>query len=35
MSVGWSLQNIKSDIQGVFFTGTPPKSSKYREVNLG
>ena len=22
-------------IQGVFLTGTPPKSSKYKKVNLG
>ena len=25
-------QNIKSDIQGVFLTGTHPKSSKYKKV---
>ena len=24
-----------SHIQGVFFTGTPPKSSKYKKVSLG
>ena len=25
----------QNNIQGVFFTGTPPKSSKYKKVNLG
>ena len=24
-----------NQIQGVFFTGPPPKSSKYEQVNLG
>ena len=25
----------KYNIQGVFLTGTPPKDSKYKKVNLG
>ena len=25
----------KLHLQGVFLTGTPPKSSKYKKVNLG
>ena len=28
---GWALPIV----QGVFLTGTPPKSSKYKKVNLG
>ena len=25
----------QTNIQGVFLTGTPPKNSKYKKVNLG
>ena len=28
-------QKQKNHIQGVLLTGTPPKSSKYKKVNLG
>ena len=26
---------IPTNLQGVFLTGTPPKTSKYKKVNLG
>ena len=29
------LHHVTIKIQGVFFTGPPPKMSKYRTVNLG
>ena len=28
-------RQIQIQIQGVFFTGTPPKSFKYKQINLG
>ena len=36
-SLGWdrSSRCHQTLIQGVFLTGTPPKSSKYKKVNLG
>ena len=30
-----NYQICQINIQGVFLTGTPPKSSKYKKVNLG
>ena len=36
MQVSNPRVNVEANIlQGGFFTGTPPKSSKYRKVNLG
>ena len=33
--LGFSFVLFQLFIQGVFLTGTPPKSSKYKKVNLG
>ena len=29
------VECVNLQIQGVFLTGSPPKSSKYKKVNLG
>ena len=33
--LSFSFRIDKQEIQGVFLTGTPPKNSKYKQVNLG